>query len=1157
MPCYALPLPAFFTAALGIGELIFILLAIIGLYFPLRKKSTKLPYILFIISMLFNLYAFLPESIYYEIMSKTPLGIEERQGMIWEQEQRNNDPNAIEELDAYRLLTNQHKTGQENYLFIDARSNAETELGTAQGFTKIRWPDLVQSGVAKGKTVIATCWTGMRGSEVCAKLKAQGIDCKYLKSGLKGWREKNLPLQLAPQVKIEDLGISEQYTNSSTLLTVREAVKAKIAGATIIEIRQKISKDTIPGSIHLPFSELPTNELEYQINILPHKPVIVSCYGSVSCSEASLLGWEINRLGGYYLGAYARGAMAFNDIYQPKINPYESFKNTIVSYLKNLNPHYLWGYLFITSALLALLILSMKKTALTYLNNFKTRQNYKTRLGKNFDTWIIQREKKFKGVSDSFIPLVFAALYWVTMDIAYQAWSTPQLQQKIGFTTLSVFVTCLITFNLTKLLFKSFYQNTWSLLLSLLLWMAVLHLIQITTKFTVIMLCITFGLLLVVESIERIKNWLLFSQIKSCYNQGYIDLNHAYLLVNNTTKAGRLSYLKSKGFNVPEGFVVRANFTLTNKTKKNLLKIQPQAIRSSALNEDTQTSSHAGLNLSVVPSNSLTHDLERVYLSYGSTHPDEVILLQRCIQPLFSGVAFSRHPQWGGVSLVEWGTGLSSARMEGTQNTEHSTLVNGKVISNSLPNIETVYNLLNKVEKIYGYPVDIEWAIDSKGLWLLQARPQTALSYNSMESDRNALLTENFKSLSACELSYSMINCSRLSGSLLCSLWDIGSSADHASRMAMWSWKQSFGEPNAYTYLFGRIWNSNPHVLAKPNKLSWRLAQKSFNKIDIENQLTEILEENSIYLALDWSKLNKDSWLTAWNKVLKNWQAAQTLAFYCEFMAEMATDNISQNDLALGSNSFISDNILYRATNDYEISIPRYCELTGTDYQKIKSILFGDNIDKSQLPSKSKKILFARQLINLRERYKHHTLTCFYPLRLAILDLQQRFGLGQEIFELSYLEIPELFNGKSFPLWERLQDKKMILPDSLDSISLAGLGRENYHVTPGITNLRGTVVSEPKKIRGTLLIIEGIEENLPQIGDIIIYSKFISPQLVNLAKNSGVSGLCSQYGSMLSHPSVLAREAQITFVTQLILPSDWKNGIVVEINERGEISRVE
>ena len=59
--------------------------------------------------------------------------------------------------------------------------------------------------------------------------------------------------------------------------------------------------------------------------------------------------------------------------------------------------------------------------------------------------------------------------------------------------------------------------------------------------------------------------------------------------------------------------------------------------------------------------------------------------------------------------------------------------------------------------------------------------------------------------------------------------------------------------------------------------------------------------------------------------------------------------------------------------------------------------------------------------------------------------------------------------------------------------------------------------------------MNSIQENMfENIKEKIIYVEYMTPELIMIAHKYKIENICSKYGSYLSHPSVLAREFNIT-----------------------------
>ncbi len=191
---------------------------------------------------------------------------------------------------------------------------------------------------------------------------------------------------------------------------------------------------------------------------------------------------------------------------------------------------------------------------------------------------------------------------------------------------------------------------------------------------------------------------------------------------------------------------------LKEKIEENILKINSRfyAVRSSATNEDGENKSYAGQYDSFL--NIRKEGLfENIKNCWCSLYNENVIcysndfdiygmnvIIQKMIQPNYSGVIFSIDPssETRNYTIIEMVKGLGEK------------LVSGKVIPTKIfirkktrridlklgnLNIEkkTINQLMEtveKIEKIYNKPMDIEYAITKDNCYILQARPITANS---------------------------------------------------------------------------------------------------------------------------------------------------------------------------------------------------------------------------------------------------------------------------------------------------------------------------------------------------------------------------------------------------------------------------------------------
>lgn len=224
-----------------------------------------------------------------------------------------------------------------------------------------------------------------------------------------------------------------------------------------------------------------------------------------------------------------------------------------------------------------------------------------------------------------------------------------------------------------------------------------------------------------------------------------------------------LARLYQAGYPVPNGFVILPDAFDGDELKpsmlldiKNNLEILRQdnkhtafAVRSSAQGEDTLRATFAGqfetiLNLidekSLIDAiclvrKSLNNERVHIYSQLIKSKVSEIaVIVQVMIVPDFSGIMFSANPITGNNAQIcgNFVCGIGSRLAHGDDaNTESFTIrrSNGKYEGpKKLKKYEHgLFALMCKVEKEMGILVDIEWAIANERLFILQARPITAL----------------------------------------------------------------------------------------------------------------------------------------------------------------------------------------------------------------------------------------------------------------------------------------------------------------------------------------------------------------------------------------------------------------------------------------------
>lgn len=238
-------------------------------------------------------------------------------------------------------------------------------------------------------------------------------------------------------------------------------------------------------------------------------------------------------------------------------------------------------------------------------------------------------------------------------------------------------------------------------------------------------------------------------------------------------KARALAAMHDAPVRIPEWFAVLPG-TGPAEVEAGVTKLaraaQWFAVRSSASDEDGAAHSFAGQLQTFlrVPANEVWARVEDVRASAASenvlayrrehglrlTAPPAAVIVQRMIEPTVAGVAFSADPISGRrkAAVVAAVSGYGEALVSGDANSD-TFLVgdDGAIASRKLASEEAIIgdetvraiaDLARAAEKFFSRPQDIEWAVDTDGVWLLQSRPITTLR-DTADADGVRILWDN------------------------------------------------------------------------------------------------------------------------------------------------------------------------------------------------------------------------------------------------------------------------------------------------------------------------------------------------------------------------------------------------------------------------------
>jgi pyruvate,water dikinase len=237
-------------------------------------------------------------------------------------------------------------------------------------------------------------------------------------------------------------------------------------------------------------------------------------------------------------------------------------------------------------------------------------------------------------------------------------------------------------------------------------------------------------------------------------------------------KAFNCARLKQAGFPVPDGIVVLAD---ARDDEIGMIAGHPWfetlppgslfAVRSSGIGEDGPGQSFAGIHETFL--NVARHGVadavaacrasarsERAlaYRRVNNVPVDSIaigVLIQLMIQPKVAGVAFTINPLSGSADelVINAARGLGEALVSGAidpdeyvvQKSDRRLLLQrlgdgsgaGQTPVLSDEEIADLAMMLDRVERHYGAPQDVEWCRDAAGLWIVQSRPITALAQST------------------------------------------------------------------------------------------------------------------------------------------------------------------------------------------------------------------------------------------------------------------------------------------------------------------------------------------------------------------------------------------------------------------------------------------
>lgn len=233
-------------------------------------------------------------------------------------------------------------------------------------------------------------------------------------------------------------------------------------------------------------------------------------------------------------------------------------------------------------------------------------------------------------------------------------------------------------------------------------------------------------------------------------------------------KARGLKQLLDFNYDVPEAFIItdiQDNEDLQNVVDHyHKLNLNMVSVRSSATLEDAGDFSAAGqfsTFLNVEGDEPLKEAVRGCVASLNNAEAEQyaknflhsaenrmTVVVQEMVDPLAAGVIFTKDPQKPGYVLIEAVKGLGENLVSGKTAAQQYRVRQDRV--EQMPEnpiltakqATTIGRQAYKLERLFGQPMDLEWAMDKQGkVWWLQARPITieqSVNMNEFDCRNNA-----------------------------------------------------------------------------------------------------------------------------------------------------------------------------------------------------------------------------------------------------------------------------------------------------------------------------------------------------------------------------------------------------------------------------------
>lgn len=727
---------------------------------------------------------------------------------------------------------------------------------------------------------------------------------------------------------------------------------------------------------------------------------------------------------------------------------------------------------------------------------------------------------------------------------------------------------------------------------------------------------------------------------------GIIPLHHADALKTCGNKSYRLAQLENAGFKVPKGIVIDNEILVKYPKMTAVQRAQffdrlwqmigqkKCVVRSSGADEDGAGQSYAGVFDSVlgVARNNLQTAFEQVLTSFQSSRAGSYqtgalsghcgnILIQQMIHAQYSGVLFTQDPAAPGQMMVELAKGTADDLVSGRVtplNLRFGKYTHQSCGDQNAPiDLAELLKMGRDIEHLFKCPQDIEWAYYDEEFFFVQSRDITTLNKGSVTEqarqkewgrffDKFSGSTLDGPVLKQDEMSEVLPRPTRLSFSIMASLWAPGGSVDLACQSLGLNYNMPEGDSGHLYQLFGKVYSDvamKAKIALRLPKSIERTLEKRCGQVERnfhQNFLPELHKEIAYWDAIDFAKLNLEHQLECVAKLARYFvdetyvtaEKINILTSFLNLKAEAECQRLDLNVLQvmqapmphspsrimmLASEQPVDERKQYlinalghRAVFDYELAMPRYLETPEMLWTLARSntkplyLHAEEKTDavKAALPDI---VVMALRFQDLKEYAKHESLRVFAVLRRVLRSIDHKLGGTGLVFHLSLGELLGLNDSNLRLLKKCASDRHKVMQltkafgannAALSLYDCEVQSNPNSVVGKQTGDMHGTWVSGGRDVIGRTYNVQdndGLEEDDLMgftKGDILVCKMMNPAWLPYVLQSKAV--LC-EVGGWLSHMAIVARENNIPMLVGCAGLGDLENGTEIKISKSGNI----